>query len=99
MGMVVWLRHEDRGVGHALMAGAAGDRVRGLAVAQLRQEFGVEVVGHADHGTGCLLDRVCVGGEVIALGLGILGVAEFAFDAEVAFIPVHELHDIVAGNV
>ena len=81
------------------MAGAAGDGAGGLGVGQLCEVFGVEVVGHFDHQTGFVLDRVCIGGEVVAFGLWVAGVAEFAFDTEVALILMHELDGLVAGDV
>jgi len=81
------------------MACAAGDGVGGLAVTQLREVLPVEVVGHPDHDASLLLDRICIGGEVVALGLGVACVAVFTIRAEVALVLTHELDDFVAGDV
>ena len=81
------------------MAGAARDRVGRLAGAQLRQVFGVEIVGHFDHQARLVLDGVGIGGEVVAPGLGVSGVAEFALDAEIALVLMHDFDDFVAGDV
>lgn len=84
---------------HAAMACAAGDGVGGFVIAQLGEEFGVEVVGHFDHEASFLFDRVCIGGEVVASGRRVSGVTEFALYAEVALILMHELDDVVTGDV
>jgi hypothetical protein len=89
-----WIR-----VRHAAMACTAGDGVGRLVIAQLCEEFSVEVVGHFDHQAGFFFDRVCIGGEVVASGRRVSGVTEFALDAEVALILMHELDDVVSGDV
>lgn len=81
------------------MARSAGDGVGRLGVGQLCEIFRVEIVGHFDHQTGFVLDRVGIGGEVVAFGRSVAGVAEFAFDTEVALILMHELDGLVAGDV
>ena len=78
------------------MAGAAGDRVFGLGVSQLREVSGVEVVGHFDHQAGLVFDRVCIGGEVVAFGFGVARVAVFALNAECAFVLMHDFDDLIA---
>jgi hypothetical protein len=92
--------HEGRRVGHTAMAGATGDGIVGFVIAaQLGEVFRVEVVRHFDHEAGCVLERVCIGGEVVAFRLGVAGVAESTFDAEVGFVLMHEFVDVVAGDV
>jgi hypothetical protein len=102
-GWLVWplllLRDEDLGLLRAAMAGAAGDRVGGLAVADLGEISGVDVGSHFDHDAGRFFDRVCVGGEVVALGIGVAEVTEGTLDPEVALELMHELVEIVAGDV
>ena len=68
-------------------------------IGELRDVFRVELVGHSDHKARLVLDGVGVGGEVVAPGLGVSGVAEFALDAEVAFVLMHDLDDFVSGDV
>ena len=68
-------------------------------IGELREVFRVEVVGHFDHQARLVLDRVGIGGEVVAFGLGVTGVAEFAFDAEVALVLMHDFDDFVAADV
>ena len=97
--MLLRLRDKYFRVFHAAMAGAAGDGVGGLAVAQLCEVFGVEVVGHFDHHACLVLDRIGVGGEVVALGFRVSGVTERTVDAEVALVLVHDLDDFVACDV
>ena len=96
--MLVRLGDKDCGVRHAAMAGAAGDGIGGHVVAQLIEVFGVEVFGHFDHEAGGVLDRIGIGGEVVAFGLRISGVAELAVDTEVALILMHEFIDLVSGD-
>ena len=79
--MLSRLRDERFRVRHAAMAGAAGDDNGGFVVFQLREVFGVDVFGHFDHQARFFFDRICVGGEVVAFGLRVFGVAKFAFDA------------------
>jgi hypothetical protein len=81
------------------VACSAGDRIGRLAIAYLGEVFGVEVSGHSDHHAGLVFDRVRVGGEVVAPGLGVSGVAELAFHAEVSLILMHEFDDLVSGDV
>jgi hypothetical protein len=97
--MLLRLRDKYCGVRHAAMTGAAGDGIGGHVVGQLIEVFGVEVVGHFDHEAGGVLDRIRIGGEVVAFGLWISGVAELAVDTEVALILMHDLDDFVAGDV
>ena len=86
-------------VRHAAMARNAGDGVGRLVVAELREVFSVEVVGHFDHQARLVLDRVGVGGEVVAPGLRVSGVTERTVDAEVALILMHDFDDFVSGDV
>jgi len=86
-------------VRHAAMACAAGDWISGSAVFQLRQVSGVEIIGHSDHHARGILDRVGVGGEVIALRLRVSGVTEPTVNAEVALVLMHHLDDFVSGDV
>ena len=86
-------------VRHAAMACATGDGVVGLAIAQLSEIFGVEIVGHSNHHARLVLDRVGVGGEVVAPGLRVSGVTERTVDAEVALILMHDFDDFVSGDV
>ena len=79
------------------MTGAAGDGVFGFG-GQLREVVGVEVVGHFDHQTGFVFDRVCIGGEVVAFGFGVARVAVFALNAECAFVLMHDFDDLIAGE-
>ena len=44
-------------------------------------------------------DGIRIGGEVVALGLRVPGVAECAFDTKVPLILMHEFDDVVASNV
>src|SRR6202522_1293820 len=81
------------------MAGTAGDGVVGLGVGQLREVGGVEVVGHFDHQAGFVFDRVCIGGEVVAFGLGVACVTVLALNAERALVLMHDLDDLIAGEV
>jgi hypothetical protein len=81
------------------MTCAAADGVGRFVIAQLGEEFSVEVVGHVDHQASFLFDRVCIGGEVVASGRRVSRVTVFALDAEVALILMHELDDIVSGDV
>ena len=81
------------------MACSAGDRIGRHATAQLGEVFGVDVGGHFDHDASFFFDRIGIGGEVVALRLGVAVVTEGAFDTEVALILVHEFNDIIAGDV
>jgi hypothetical protein len=81
------------------MAGSAGDCIVGFVLAELRKIFGIDVVGHSNHDTSLVFDGVCVGGEVVAPGFGIAGVAELAFDAQISCVLAHELDEVVAGDV
>jgi hypothetical protein len=80
------------------MAGAAGDGVLGLGIGQLREVVGVEIVGHFDHESGLVFDRVRVGGEVVALGLRVASVAVLTLNAERAFVLVHDVDDLISGE-
>jgi hypothetical protein len=86
-------------VRHAAMACAAGDGISGSAVFQLRQVFCVEVIGHSDHHARGILDRVGVGGEVVAFRLRVSGMTEPTVDTEVALILMHHRDDLVSGDV
>ena len=97
--MLVRLRHKWLGVRHTAVAGAAGDCVGCFVIGELREVFGVEVVGHLDHQARLVFDRIGIGGEVHFFGFGISGMAELAFDTEVALILMHCFHDFVAGDV
>ena len=68
-------------------------------IGKLREVFCVEVVGHFDHHACLVLDRVGVGGEVVAPGLRVSGVTERAVDAEVALVLMHDLDDFVPSDV
>ncbi len=81
------------------MAGSAGDCVVGFVVAELRKIFGIDVVGHSNLDASLVLDGICIGGEVVALGFGVAGVAELAFVSQVSFVLAHELDEVVAGDV
>ena len=97
--MLLGLRDKHFRAFHAAMTGAAGDGIGGPPVAQLCEVFGIEVVGHLNHHAGLVLDRVGIGGEVVALGLRVSGVTERTVGAEVALILMHDLDDFVSGNV
>src|SRR5215813_12630835 len=84
---------------HTAMAGSAGNGIGWLVIAELCEEFVVEVVGHFDHEASFFFDRVCVRGEVVAVGRGVASVAEGTFDAEIAFVLMHELDDVVSSDV
>ena len=81
------------------MAGTAGDGIGRHASAQLREIFGVDVGSHPDHHAGFFFDGVRIRGEVVAFGLGVAGVTELAFDAEVSRVLTHLLNDLVSGDV
>ena len=80
------------------MAGAAGDRVLGLGIGQLREIVGVEVVSHFDHQAGFVFDRVCIGGEVVAFGLRVPSVTVLTLNAERAFVLMHDVDDLISGE-
>jgi hypothetical protein len=92
----MWLRDKRLRVRHAAMAGAAGDGVGGFATRELREVFCVEVVGHFDHQARLVFDRIGIGGEVVLPGFGVAGVAELAFDTEVALILMRRNRFILA---
>ena len=67
------------------------------------EEFLVDVHAHADHEAGAVFDGVGVGGEVEVAGgggwVGVLGVAVVTVDAKLVFELVHDVDDLVAGEV
>ena len=93
------LWHEGFGHRGSAVAGSAGDRIGGHAIAQLGEVFGVEIGGHFDHDAGFFFDGIRIGGEVVALGLLVPGVAECAFDTKVPLVLMHEFDDVVASDV
>ena len=84
---------------HAAVTGTAGDGIGGLAIGQLGQVFGVDVVGHPDHHARLLFDRIRIGGEIGAFCLRVACVTEGAFDAEVTLVLVHKSNDLVSRDV
>ena len=99
LAVLLGFRDEHRRMCCTLMAGAAGDRIRRWGICQLLKIGGIDLIGHRDHDTGAILHRIRVRGEVIAASGWILGVAKFAFDAQIAFVLTHELDDRVASHV
>jgi len=97
--MLVRLRDKWLGVRHAAVAGSTGDCVGCFVVGELREVFCVDVVGHFDHQARLVFDRIGIGGEVIFSGFGVAGVAELAFDTEVALVLMHHFDDFVSGDV
>jgi hypothetical protein len=97
--MLVRWRHEDQRLRVATVAGAATDLVCGWRVIELGEEALVDVLVHADHDPGAVLHGVGVGLGVEASGGGVLGVAIVTLDAKRAGELVHDVHDLVAGEV
>ena len=58
----------------------------GLVVGELGEVGGIELIGQFDHETGFVFDRVRVGSEVVAFGLGVARMTVFAFDTKVSLI-------------
>ena len=95
--------NEDGWFGVAAVAGAATDFVFGWGVLEFGKEVLIDFLVHAHHDAGAILFGVGVGGEVeVASGgarRGVFDVAILALDAEFAFELVHDLDDLVAGEV
>jgi hypothetical protein len=83
----------------SLVTIAASKRLGVPSVSKLREIFVVDVIGHRDHESRRLLDRILIGREINLPGLRILFVTVSARYTEVCLIATHQLIDIVSGNI
>lgn len=88
--------------GHSAMAGAAGRfALGGLGVGHRDggEVLGVDVPGHEDHRARDVLGRLLVGGEVLAMGCGVFGVAELTANAKLAVEAAHDANEFFGRDV
>jgi hypothetical protein len=81
------------------VAGAAFDAVFRFGVGELGEVVRVDGVGHLHHGAGKVFYWIGVGGEVVAAGGGVFGVAVAALYAELGLKVVHDSDDLLSGHV
>ena len=101
--MFVFRRRNKRGGdGLAAMTGSAGHmgligfRIRNGDLGQIGF---VDLVRHPHHGARDLLFGLGIGGEVRMVRLHVDDMAEAAFDSEGTGESMHDLHQVVGGNI